>query len=75
MNKTKVKKKKKHTKHVLKFDKVQGEYETWTINLGIEWVIVAAYLQLSNLLPISWREQVNFQWDDDEGRFVLDQHS
>ena len=24
--------------------------------------------------PISWREQVNFQWDDDEVRFVLDQH-
>ena len=29
-------KKKKHTKHVLRFDKVKGEYETWTINLGIE---------------------------------------
>jgi hypothetical protein len=24
---------------------------------------------------ISWREQVNFQWDDDEVRFVLDQHT
>jgi hypothetical protein len=23
----------------------------------------------------SWREQVNFQWDDDEVRFVLDQHA
>ena len=23
---------------------------------------------------ISWQEQVNFQWDDDEGRFVLDKH-
>jgi hypothetical protein len=23
---------------------------------------------------ISWREQVNFQWDYDEVRFVLDQH-
>jgi hypothetical protein len=22
---------------------------------------------------ISWREQVNFQWDDDEVHFVLDQ--
>ena len=22
---------------------------------------------------MSWREQVNFQWDDDEVRFVLDQ--
>ena len=24
---------------------------------------------------ISWREQVNFQWNDDEVRFVLDQHA
>jgi hypothetical protein len=24
---------------------------------------------------ISWREQVNFQWDDDEVRFVPDQHA
>ena len=24
---------------------------------------------------ISWREQVNFQWADDEFRFVLDPHA
>jgi hypothetical protein len=24
---------------------------------------------------IAWQEQVNFQWDDDEVRFVLDQHA
>jgi hypothetical protein len=30
--------------------------------------------QFSNFSAISWREQVNFQWDDDEARFVLDQH-
>jgi hypothetical protein len=24
---------------------------------------------------ISWREQVNFQWDDDEVHFVLNQHT
>jgi len=24
---------------------------------------------------ITWREQVNFQWYDDEVRFVLDQHA
>ena len=24
---------------------------------------------------MSWREQVNFQWDDDEVRFALDQHA
>ena len=28
--------------------------------------------QFSNFSAISWREQVNFQWDD-EVRFVLDQ--
>jgi hypothetical protein len=31
--------------------------------------------QSSNFSAISWREQVNFQWDDDEFRFVLDQHA
>ena len=30
---------------------------------------------MSNFSAISWREQVNFQWDDDEVRFVLDQHA
>jgi len=24
---------------------------------------------------VQWREQVNFQWNDDEVRFVLDQHA
>ena len=37
-----------------------------------EWVIVALR-QLSNFSAISWREQVNFHWDDDEVRFVLNQ--
>jgi hypothetical protein len=31
--------------------------------------------QLSNFSAISWREQVNFQWEDDEVHFVLDQHA
>jgi hypothetical protein len=39
-----------------------------------EWVIVAQH-QLSNFSPILWREQVNFQWDDNEVRFALDQHA
>jgi hypothetical protein len=30
---------------------------------------------LSNFSAISWREQDKFQWDDDEVRFVLDQHA
>ena len=29
----------------------------------------------SNVSAISWREQVNFHRDDDEVRFVLDQHA
>jgi hypothetical protein len=31
--------------------------------------------KLSNFSVISWKEQVNFQSNDDEVRFVLDQHS
>ena len=38
-----------------------------------EWVIVVQR-QLSNFSAISWREQINFQWDD-EVRFVIDQHA
>ena len=37
-----------------------------------EWVIVVKR-QFSNCSAILWREQVNFQWDDDEVCFVLDQ--
>jgi hypothetical protein len=39
-----------------------------------EWVIVV-YCQFSNSSAILWREQVNYQWYDDEVRFVLDQHA
>jgi hypothetical protein len=39
------------------------------------WVIVDLR-QFSNLSAISYRGQFNFQWDnDDEVRFVLDQHA
>jgi hypothetical protein len=41
---------------------------------GYEWVIIIVQHQLSNFSAFSWREQVNFQWDDDEVHFVLDQH-
>jgi hypothetical protein len=30
---------------------------------------------LSNFSATSWREQVNFQCDDDDVRFVLDQYA
>ena len=36
--------------------------------------VIVVYRQFSNFSAISWREQVNFQWDD-EIRFVLDQHA
>ena len=39
----------------------------------IEWLLLNA--KLSNILAISWQEQINFQWDDDDVLFVLDQHA
>ena len=42
--------------------------------LACEWVIVDKR-QPSHLSALSWREQVNFQRDDDEVRFELDQHA
>jgi hypothetical protein len=36
--------------------------------------VIIVKRQLRNFSAISWREQVNFQWDDDEVRSVLDQH-
>jgi hypothetical protein len=38
-----------------------------------EWLLLSANSAI--YLAISWREQVNFQWDDDEVCFVLDQHA
>jgi hypothetical protein len=35
--------------------------------------VIVVKRQVSNISAISWREQVNFQSDDDEGLFVLDQ--
>ena len=41
----------------------------------MEWVIVVL-CQLSIFSAVSWLEQVDFQWDDDdEVHFVLDQHT
>ena len=44
------------------------------LTVDIKWVIVVQ-CQFSNFSTISRREQVNFKWDDDEVRFVLDQHA
>jgi len=37
--------------------------------------VIIVLQQLSNCLAISWWEQVNFQWDNDEVHFILDQHA
>jgi len=37
-----------------------------------EWLLFNVNSVIS---AISWREQVNFQWNDDEVCFVLDQHA
>ena len=37
--------------------------------------MIVVLRQFSNFSSISWREQVNFQRDDDEVRFVLDQYA
>ena len=39
-----------------------------------EWVSDCC-LSPNNFSAISWQEQVNFQWDDGEVCFVLDQHA
>ena len=38
-----------------------------------EWVFINANSAIFS--AISWWQQVNFQWDDDEVNFVLDQHA
>ena len=40
-----------------------------------EWLLFNTNSAIFQLYNVSWREQVNFQWDDDVFRFVLDQHA
>ena len=40
----------------------------------MEWVSDCCLTPIQQFLAILWREQVYFQWDDDEIRFFLDQH-
>ena len=40
-----------------------------------EWVSDCCLMPIQQFSAISWREQANFQWDDDEVRFILDQHA
>ena len=47
----------------------------YSIIFHIIFLFIVVQRKLSNFSAISWREQVNFKWDDDEVRFVLDQHA
>jgi hypothetical protein len=41
-----------------------------------EWVSDCFFIANSTIFQLyHGREQVNFEWDDDEVRFVLDQHA
>jgi hypothetical protein len=40
-----------------------------------DWASDCCLTPIQQFSAISRREQVNFQWDDDEFRFVLDQHA
>jgi hypothetical protein len=68
----------------------QSKYRGWTMSnteqiqfLNIikkqkqtyEWVSDCCLMPSQQFSAISWREQVNYQWDDDEVRFVLNQHA
>jgi hypothetical protein len=37
--------------------------------------VIVVYWQVDNFSALSWREQVTFQWNDDDVHFVLDQHA
>ena len=59
-------------------DSCKSNYDTITTTMTpqdkwSEWVSDCCLF--SNISAISWREQVHFQWDDDEVGFVLDQHA
>jgi hypothetical protein len=47
----------------------------WLIDCLIDWVSEWVLLSANSTMfsAITWREQVNFQWDDAEVRFELDQ--
>ena len=46
-----------------------------TIKWVSEWVSDCCLMPTQQFSAISWQEQVNFQWGDDEVFFVLDQHA
>ena len=45
------------------------------MKIWIYWSESSEWVLFNANSAISWREQVNYQWNDDEVRFVLDQHA
>jgi hypothetical protein len=58
-----------------KTDKVSNNGDTLSFDTYITCNLVSAWLLFNANSAIFQLEQVNFQWDDDEIRFVLDQHA
>ena len=57
-----------------------SKVNSWNTNVKIlspycEWVSDCCLTPIQHFLAIPWREQVNFQWGDDEVHFALDQHA
>ena len=44
-------------------------------NIWVNEGIIVVQHQMSNFSAIPWQEHVEFWWDDDDIRFVLDQHA
>ena len=59
----------------LSLSEKEEEFKKITCQLFVLQIVYCLLIiSRSNFSAISWREQVNFHWDD-EVRFVLDQHS
>ena len=57
---------------------IQDKWKIYEIQISVnewvsEWLLLIANSAIFSAM--SWREPVNFQWDDDDVRFVLDQHA
>jgi hypothetical protein len=55
---------------------VVASVETSSVVASVETSsVVASGLEMSQISAISWREHITFRWDDNEVRFVVDQHA
>jgi len=54
----------------------ENSWRIWSsLNEHMRWVSDCCLTLIQQFFSYIWREQVNYQWDDDEVRFVLDQHA